>query len=83
LSEQQRENEIDPGKPRDERGDEDEHLDSVDRPARRAVRVERALARAEEVRTDQVDLQEDAEDDRQREGKVRLPTGSTDRAEHP
>jgi hypothetical protein len=32
------------------------------------VRVERALARAEDVGADQVDLHEDTEDDREREG---------------
>src|SRR5438034_2491262 len=62
-AQQQGEDEIAPGKPGDERSDEDQYLEPVHREAGRLVGVERALARAEDVGADQVDLHEDAEDD--------------------
>ena len=53
--------EVGAGKPGDERGDEDEHLEAVHGEARGPVGVEGALAGAEDVGADQVDLHEDAE----------------------
>ena len=64
------EREVAAWKPCDERGDEDEHFEPVGGEAHGPVRVERALAGAEDVRADQIDLDEDGEDDRQREREV-------------
>ena len=81
--EQQREDEIDPGKPGDECGDEHQHLESVDGPACRLVGVECALSCTKDVGADQVDLHEHADDDREREAEVHRARAHADSVERP
>ena len=54
----------------DEGRDEDQYLESVGGEAHGAVRVKRAWPGAEDVGADQIDLDEDCEDDRQRQRDV-------------
>jgi hypothetical protein len=61
---QQRKAEVGAREPRDERDEEEQHLEGMDAEADGGMRVEGIAAGAEDVGADQVDLQEDAERDR-------------------
>jgi hypothetical protein len=80
--EQQREDEIASGEPGDERSDEEQHLEPMHREARRLVGVEGTLAGAEDIGADQVDLHEDAEDDRNCKRHVSPTRAGPDHAQH-
>src|SRR5919201_2153391 len=81
YGEGQRKEQVAPWKPGSERGDEEHDLKPLHDETGGSVRVERALAGAEDVGADQVDLDEDAEHDRQREGEMQPTRASSDRVE--
>src|ERR671937_2008048 len=83
YGEGQRKEQVAPGKPGSERGEEEHDLESLHDETGGSVRVEHALAGAEDVGADQVDLDEDAEHDREREREVQPPRAGSDRVQIP
>lgn len=73
--EQRRERDVAPWKPCHKRGNKDQQLKPVRGESHRPVRIERALPGAEDVRTDEIHLDEHGKDDRQRQRDVQ-PAGA-------